>query len=175
MHRMRRVVDLPLRGGAMSAPLYVLTGQFADVQARAEAGEDVSDALVALTGAVEDKAAAIVRVLRDLELDSDKVREEQQRLAARRKTIDANVARLKEYLRTNMDVCGIQRVKAATFTITLSDGQDSVVIEDEAAIPDTYMRVKREPNKAAILDAYVQTGECVPGTRIERGTRLVIK
>lgn len=161
----------------MSAPLYALTGAFADVQARADAGEDVTEALDALTGAIEQKSAALVRVMRDLDLDSDKVAEEVKRLTARKKTIDANRARIREYMRANMAAAGIERVKAAAFTITLSaDGADRVEVVDESAVPDTYVRTKREVNKAAIMDAYRETGECVPGTIIVPGTRaLTIK
>lgn len=161
----------------MSAPLYVLTGAFAEVQARAEAGEDVTEQLDALTGRIEDKSAALVRVLRDLELDSDKVAEELKRLSARKKAIDANHARIREYMRTNMAHAGITRVKASTFTITLADAAaDRVEVVDEKLVPDTYVRIKREVNKAAILDAYKTTGECVPGTTIVQGARaLTIK
>jgi phage host-nuclease inhibitor protein Gam len=42
-------------------------------------------------------------------------------------------------------------------------------------VPAEYLRVKREVNKSAVLQAYKQDGELVPGVRIERATRLVIR
>jgi phage host-nuclease inhibitor protein Gam len=159
----------------MSAPLYALSGQYLAVQERAEAGEDVADLLEALHGDIEHKAAALVRLARDLELDSDKVAEEQRRLAARKKAIDNNVERLREYLRTNMLATGIHRVKAATFSIALSDGPERVDVVDETLVPEAFVRTKREVDKAKVLAAYKAHGELVAGTSITRGTRLVIR
>jgi hypothetical protein len=159
----------------VSEPLYRLTGAYAEVQARAEAGEDVGEALALLQGDIEQKSAALVRLLRDLELDGDKVAEEQRRLAARKKTLDNNAERIREYVRQAMLQTGIHRIKAATFGISLSEGPERVVVEDEALVPESYQRTRREVDKAAILAAFKQDGECVSGTRIERGTRLVIR
>lgn len=155
--------------------LFEVTGQYLAVQERAEAGEDVGDALETLQGDIEQKSAALVRVLRDLELDSDKIAEEQRRLAARKKTIDNNAERIREYVRQAMLQTGIHRIKAATFGISLSEGPERVVVEHEDQVPESFLRTRREVDRAAILSAYKQDGECVPGVRIERGTRLVIR
>lgn len=159
----------------MSEPLYVLTGQFAEVQARAEAGEDVAEALEKLSGDIEAKGAALVRVLRDLELDSDKCGEEIKRLSARKKAIDGNVERIREYVRQAMEQTGIHRIKAATFAITLTQAPERVVVQDEALVPLAYLRTRTEIDKSKILAAYKEAGECVPGTCIERGSCLRIR
>lgn len=155
--------------------LYALTGAYRELQERAEEGEDLGALLEQLAGDIEQKAAALVRLVRDLELDADKIAEEQKRLAARKKTVDNNVRRLTEYLRVNMTAANIHRVKAATFSISLSDGAERVEVLDESLVPETYIRTKREVNKAAVLDAYKVTGEIVPGCDIVRGSRLVIR
>lgn len=155
--------------------LFELSLQYRDLQERAEEGEDVSSALEALGGALEVKAEAIGYVLRDMQLDADKLDAEIKRLTERKKTLEANVTRTREYLRTGMLASGIRKIKGPTFSLSLVDCPERVEIEDESLLPDAYVRIKREPSKSAILAAYKADGECVPGTRIERGTRLVIR
>lgn len=155
--------------------LYEMTGLYRDLQERAEAGEDVSEALAQLSGDIEQKGAAMVRLMRDLDLDVDKLDEEIKRLTARKKAICGNVERLKDYLRVNMEGANIQRIKAATFSICLGDGPERVEVTDEAAVPEEYVRVKREVDKAKVLAAFKSDGECVPGTTVVRGSRLTIR
>ncbi len=161
----------------MSAPLYALAGDYAVLQQLAEDGADVGPQLEQLAGAIEQKTAALVRITRDLDLDVDKLDEEIKRLTARKRALTANRDRIREYMRTSMTTAGIDRVKAAAFTITLGkEGAPRVDVVDESLVPDTYVRITRTVNKAAVLDAYRQTGECVPGTVIVEGTRaLTIK
>lgn len=160
----------------MSAPLYQMAGVYVELQRAAEEGEDVTEQLSALAGRIEDKAAALVRIERDLQLDADKLGEEVRRLTARKRAVEANRDRLRDYLRSNMDVCGIHRVKAAAFTITLGAESERVEVVDEALVPETYVRIKREVDKRAVLDAYRTTGEVVAGCNIVAGQRpLTIK
>jgi hypothetical protein len=42
----------------------------------------------------------------------------------------------------------------------------SVEVEDEKLIPDEYMKIKREPDKTAIKDAFKNDGLLVDGTNI---------
>jgi len=155
--------------------LYDLALEYQDLQARAEAGDDVTEALDCLTGGIEHKAAALVHVLRDLELDSEKLALEIKRLTDRKRAIDANTERMRSRLRDGMAACDLRKIKADTFTITLSEGPERVEVEDPSLVPADFSRVKTEVDKSKILAAYKEHGECVPGTRIARGTRLVIR
>ena len=60
----------------MGQTLYELSGAYRAVQDAAEAGEDVGEALSTLTDQLEHKAAALVRLSREMELDADKLAEE---------------------------------------------------------------------------------------------------
>ncbi len=152
--------------------LYELADHYRVLHERLEDGEDVSDALAQLDGALEQKSLAIMHVMRDLDLEVEAFKTEEQRLAARRKTLEAQRTKLKDYVLRCMQDADVVKLKAGTFQLAVREDPEHVVIEDEALIPDTYVRTKREPNKAAILDAYRTTGECVPGTRIARGYSL---
>lgn len=155
--------------------LYELVGAYAEIQSIVESGEDCTELLAQVSDALEQKAVAIGHVLRNSEADSDALAAEIKRLQGKKSAIDNNRERLREYIKRAMSESGILRVKAPTFAITLSDGPESVEVVDEAAIPEEFLRVKREPNKAAILESYKRDGECVAGTRVVRNKRLAIK
>lgn len=144
----------------------------------ADHGLELSDALTKLEGDIETKAAGIAKVLANLDADAAAYGAEERRLAARRKTAEGNAERLRSYLRACMQQLGACSIKGATFSITLSPGPDKVEVDDMAALAGTeFLRTKTvvEPDKHAILAAYKQHGEMVPGTRIVPTTRLVIR
>jgi len=59
--------------------------------------------------------------------------------------------------------------------ISLGKSPAKVIITDESAIPDEFVRVKREPNKTAIKEALVG-GKDVPGATLSNGgTSLTIR
>jgi hypothetical protein len=56
---------------------------------------------------------------------------------------------------------------------------ERVEVDNLAIVPAEYKKTKvvetTAVDKRAVLDAYKRTGECISGTRVERGQRLVIK
>lgn len=157
--------------------LYEITGAYLQLQERAEEGEDITEALAQLDDALEQKATSVVRVVQGLEADVQAIRAEEQRLKKRRESIEANVERVREYLKHNMAAQGIRQIKSPQFVISLRDGPPKVRVIDEAQLPREYVREKvtREPNKVAILDAYKSAGEVVPGTEVVQEPCLQIK
>jgi hypothetical protein len=57
---------------------------------------------------------------------------------------------------------GLKKIEADDMTLTTGLGPASVVITDEAMLPESFWRVKREPNKVAIGEA-LKGGVTVPG------------
>lgn len=159
----------------MSAPLYELAPVYAELLRAAEDGEDVETALAQITEAIERKADSIGCVLAQLEADAETIWAEEKRLAGRRRALESARERLRDYVRAEMDAHGITRIKTARFTLSVRDNPPSIVIVDEAQVPDQYVRITRVPDKTAIKRALEQDGEVVPGTRIERGRSLQIR
>lgn len=155
--------------------LYDISQAYVSLALRAEDGEDVSEALAALDGELNAKAEGVLYVLRDLEGDAEKIDAEIKRLSERKRALAGNAQRIYDYLRRSMETAQIGRIKAPTFVITLSDGPERVEVDDEAQLPEAFVRTKREPNKVALLQHYKATGEIVQGTRIERSSRLTIR
>lgn len=64
-----------------------------------------------------------------------------------------------------MQEAGLKKHEAADVTITVRPGVRSVVITDEAAIPESYIRVTTAPDKARIKAA-LSEGVAVPGATL---------
>lgn len=62
----------------------------------------------------------------------------------------------------------IPKLTAPDMTVTRSMGQPSVVIVDEAAVPDEYCRISREPRKADIAKE-LKAGASFPWARLSNG------
>lgn len=165
----------------MGARLYEITGALADLHARAEAGEDVSEALALVEGDLEAKGMGIVHVARELEADEVACAVEIERLTERRDRFRKQRERLLAYVLDTMVASGVRKIQAPTLTLAVVENPPKVVIVDESAIPDEYMRTpeppplpKPVPDKKAIADAYKKHGEIIAGTIVERGMRLKI-
>ena len=74
-----------------------------------------------------------------------------------------------------MAAAGLSKVTLPSATISVSQAAPSVVIEDEASIPERFIRIKREIDKTAI-NAAVKAGEEIPGVVVSNGgSRLTIR
>lgn len=140
-------------------------------------GEELVECLESIEDAFEDKANNIVAVTTTLQEDITAIDSQINRLQARKKAIVNNQESLKEYLRHNMEVSGISKIKHPLFTITLGAPTEIVSVEDESLLPDEFITVKTtiSPDKIAIKKA-LKEGEQVNGACLTNGkSRLLIK
>lgn len=158
----------------MGMSLYHMTEQYRVALAElsdAELPEEVvADTLEALEGELIQKGQAVAAFALNLSAEIESIKAVEKRISDRRKTLEKREASLREYLRTNMEKAGILEIKAidGSFSAKLQKGRPSVVVDDEALLPNDseYVRWKKEPNKTAIAAA-IQAGCDVPGAHIE--------
>jgi hypothetical protein len=136
--------------------------------------EAIRDTLDGMAGLFNDKAIKIVHVITNGGSDVAALDAEIARLAERKKIIQNAQARLKDYLRFNMEATGTTKITSPLFTITLAKGRDIAVIDSEKDLPDDYVNVKTTvtPAKAIILKA-LKEGVDVPGAHIEKSKTSV--
>jgi hypothetical protein len=67
-----------------------------------------------------------------------------------------------------MDALQLRKLEQPDFTAGVSAGTVAVVITDETALPDEFMRVEKSPNKTAI-GAALKGGATVPGAELSNG------
>lgn len=155
----------------MSTPLYQLTGALLDLQQNTDTDCQVAvrDTLDAIEGEFNQKAVAVSHIILNLDSDSEAIDAEIKRLTERKRAIENRRDDVREYLRSNMEAAGITKISCPLFSITLAQGREVVVIDDEDSLPDELVNVttKVAPDKAAIAAA-IKAGQEVPGARLER-------
>jgi len=144
----------------------------------AEGMEAVSNAIAQVGDEFNAKAVAIVHYGKNVGSDIDAIDAEIKRLTARKKSMQSRADWLNGYLLENMQRTGISEIKCPVFTIRLRDNPESVVIDDEAAIPAEFMKTPPPPAAApdkTAIKAAIKEGRDVPGVRLERKQRVEIK
>ena len=71
-----------------------------------------------------------------------------------------------------MEAAGVRKLTLPVATVNITNVSPSVVIVDESAIPDDFMRIKKEPNKTAIKAA-LETGQSIAGAVMSNGSTTV--
>jgi len=163
------------------ANLYELMGDFAALQDAIDAGasgEEVEALLVAMDeakGTLKTKVDNVARVLRNIGGQVTAVQNEERRLAARRKALANSEKRLREWVRTSMDVLEVDKIKTDLNNVTLGKAQPTVVVLNGSEIPAEYTTTTTTTsvNKKRILTAYKEHGEIVKGTDIVPGKRTL--
>jgi hypothetical protein len=90
-----------------------------------------------------------------------KLRERQTRLTHRMNFYRSLMHRL-------LTVTGIQSVALAEAKVSIMKSPEKVIITDESAVPDAFMKITKEPNKTAIKNA-IKSGTYVPGAALSNG------
>jgi hypothetical protein len=136
--------------------------------------EVFQDTLSAIEEALEDKVENVAKLVRCLEADIKAIKEEEQRLADRRKAVENKISGIKEYLQSQMEVAGLEKVKRPTITVSIQANPPSINILDESLIPSKFI-IPQAPkiSKKEILTA-IKNGEEVFGVEVaqSRGVRI---
>ncbi len=137
--------------------------------------EVIADTLEGLAGPWEEKALNVARYVRNLEAEAAAIDEAKKRMDARGKSTANQAARLKAYLKAELERTGL-KPKAPDLALRLQNNPPSVTIDDTALIPDDYRRTETVTTllKAEIGTA-LKAGEVIPGARLVRSQRLVIQ
>lgn len=96
-------------------------------------------------------------------------------LNKRREVLRNRVDFQRALIKRLMEVADQKSIDIPAAKISLGKSPAKVVIIDEGAIPDEFVRIKRDPNKTAIKEALVG-GQDVPGATLSNGgTSLTIR
>lgn len=135
--------------------LYELTGAFRqlmDAIVDWETGEIDEDRvpnfaaiLAQIEGDLDDKLDGCAKALKMMDVDIAGLKDEEARLAKRRKSIEANKANLKGYMRGCLEQAGITKRKTRLFTIFMSKPRKKLDIPDEAKVPPAFRKVQGPP------------------------------
>ena len=162
--------------------LYELTADYLQVLQMAEDPdvdpEVIEDTLEDIGGSIEDKADSYATVMITIDGNIKMLAEEIARLTERKKAMEANRQRIKDYLQKSMVVTGKTKFKTEKFSFSVQKNPASVVLDtdDIDRIPAKYL-VPQEPkvNKTQIKED-LKAGMELPGiAHLEQSESLRIR
>lgn len=130
----------------------------------AEAGALDEDG-AALLAEAPDVETVLVRMLRagdEAHHNAEAVGERIAALQARQARYKAQAEECRRAVMAIMDAAGLTKFRHPEFTVSLSAGRPGVVVTDESALPDRFVRVERKPNLSALREA-MEDGEVILG------------
>lgn len=156
--------------------LYEISSAINDILSTEEWNDAAIERLEELNLALEVKAKGITHFITNLTAFVDAAKEEEQRIAGRRKAAENRITALKSYLLSAMVSADRTEIEAGTFTVKIQSNPPSVVVDDEKllparffiTIPESYHLDKKS------LAAELKLSE-IPGAHLEQGKSLRIK
>lgn len=169
----------------MNIALYHLSGQYRQLAERlAEMDLDaqtVADTIEAsgLTDALQEKAQGVEMVARAAEMHCPAIDAEIARLLALKAHRMAIAKGLRDYLKTNMEAAGIERIDCPLFKLSIKKNPPAVEVLSVADIPIGYWTTPEPKPPEPRLDkkliaADIKAGKFVPGAELVQHTRLEV-
>ncbi len=150
--------------------LYDLMGDYDAIQQAFEDDDITMGELEELLDALEEskddlrvKVDNICRLLGNTKGDIAKFRAEEKRLAARRKAMENKEKRVRDWLKSTMDILDVEKMKTNTFEVSIVEQGHKVIVVDEDQVPEEFLRVKKSADMTKIQRAYKEDGEIVSG------------
>lgn len=159
------------------AKLYELSTGYKNIEYLLENGEDneeLAAVLNSLDEEIEDKAENIAKLIKNYEADIEAFKTEEKRIAERRRTLENDVKRLKEYLFSNMKLTGKTKFKKGTFSFNIAKNPASVEITNADIISSDYKVLTEVIDKKAILTD-LKEGKDVQGAILKQNESLRIR
>ena len=163
------------------AKLYEIVAELQDFVTQNEGLEDeqaYKDTLEALQGELDDKVSQWARCIKNMEAERNAVKEEADRLAKRAKSIDNQVAHMKDTLLMFLKAAGRDKAGDAVIkaSIAKNGGKAPIIMNiSEDDIPKEYQECIYRANKEAIRNALESGTELEWAYLGERGEHINIK
>lgn len=141
------------------ANIYELSNEFKTLWALMDEGiiddEALAGAFDVARDDLADKLEGYCKFIKNLESDIAGLKDEEKRLATRRKTYENTIERAKKAMRDAMLNAGEKKLPCGSFTVSVQSNPPRVVLDEQYLenIPERYL-VQQEPtiNKKAMLE-----------------------
>lgn len=162
--------------------LYELTGEYQDLLEQlefAETDDDVAAIMTTMEQVDDDlkaKAEAYAKIMQNLRAEVQALRDEEARLAKRRRRREGIINSLGERMRDALTTLGVRKLETGIGTWSLRKSPPSCKVLNPALVPEQY-HVKQEDtiNRMAIIANYRLTGEIPDGTDIIEGESIQLR
>lgn len=164
----------------MSFKLYELTEMYKNIWDLVEDDEIDLDTLEKALSNIEDnieaKAENTAKLIKGIDGDINTLKEEENRLAKKRRALENKQKNIKEYLEMQLKVMEIDKVKTPLFTVALQKNPPSLNITNEDLIPEQFKKTVTTVSvvKKDLLEA-LKSGQVIEGAEIKQGKSLRIR
>lgn len=166
----------------MTRPLYDLTAEFRAVLDELDAAEgvlegDLEARLDAISADFGAKVESCVIIGRALDAEAAAIKEEEERLRARRAAREKRAEQLSAYVLRSMKATGTPKVETTRFTISVVKNSPKLAFVEGQVVPDAWMKTIPEQRTAdtARIKADLAAGIPLPFATLERGERLRVR
>lgn len=143
--------------------------------------EKTDDAIEKCTASIEkfdNKASSVGAYILNLQGDIENIKLTEKRLEKRRKSLEAHVESIKNYLLMQMLKARRNRINSpdSTFTIKVKENPDSINVISENDIPESYIKTQilKKIDKLSIKDD-LKKGAYIPGVELIKRKQVEIK
>lgn len=144
------------------------------VQVDEETGEILGLDQLQLTGEeAKEKICAALCVIKETEADISSLRDHLANISRRKKSLENKQERLKSFVMEAMAGLGVEKVKNTVISGYLRKSE-VIVVDDIKEIPEGYLKIEYNPDKALIKDA-LKRGLNIQGTHLEANQSLIIR
>ena len=155
--------------------LYELTESYNRLLEMAEEmdAEALADTLESLGDSIEQKVENTAKVIKSIEVDITAIDEEIKRLQGMKSARKNNIDRMKVYLKEQLELVGMDKVKGTLFTVALQNNPAKLVVNDISKLQG-YL-VEQEPKvDSTRLKNDLKAGLEVEGADLvqEKGLRI---
>lgn len=164
------------------ANIYELTNELSLLWDLMENGELEDEVLIGAFDCAKedlaDKLEGYCKFIKNLESDIQGLKAEEERLNARRKTMENTVTRCKEAMKFALNTAGEKKISCGTFTVSVQNNAPFVVMDESYIenIPEEYL-VPQEPKiDKKKIKADIDAGKDLDGiAHLETGVSLRIR
>ena len=164
------------------ATLYELTDTMKHLLDLAQSGDVDQETIdntiesMDLTTDIERKIEGYAIVMDELKASNERIRNEEKRLAQRRRVQQNNYDRMRETLLDQMKLLELDRVKTDKYTVSVRQNPVKVVVSDESNIPKDYFIEQRpKVDRKKLKEHLESTGEELDGVELTQDESLQIR
>lgn len=148
-----------------------------------EIGKAWYDTLEGMEAELSEKVENLVMYIKNISAEAEALKQEENRLYARRKAKENRVGHLKKYLLECLETVSLKKLETPHGIVSVRTNPESADISDEQSFVDwaigsgnkEMLRYKSPEIDKKAVKAALQEGMEIPGARLTKGKSLIIK
>ena len=156
--------------------MYELVGMYNELRNMEIEDENVFlDTLEGLEGDIESKADNIACIIKEHLAEAEAIKNEEKRLAERRKSIENKAEKLKVYLFNSLKAVNMNKIETARNKLSIRKNPSKLVLVNDFYIDEYVEEIKEIRIDKAKIKEDLKAGKIVEGAMLEQTERIDIK